>query len=106
MDYTLFRFLSITNTTKEYTDSVLQSIIPLYYYTLEGTLFHLGGNIRNLNYLKMQTVVLDIAITCGDYIIEEVSRVIDCLMGVHSMGISLLRGHETGLPNNHNHIPL
>ena len=50
----------------------------------------MGGGIRNLNYVKKYTVVLDIAITCGDYIIEEVSRVIDCLMGVHSMGISYI----------------
>ena len=52
--------LSDTNTTEEFTDSILQATPPITSDTLKDDFIHMGGNIGNLPDLRKQTVVLEI----------------------------------------------
>ena len=66
--------LSATNTTVEFTDSILQSILPLSYDTLKCDFIHMGGNISDFTDLKKQIVSLEIERRWGKDIIKEGAR--------------------------------
>ena len=61
--------LSDTNTTEDFTDSILQDIFPITSDTLKDDFIHMGGNIGDLPDLKKQTVVLGIERRWGKGII-------------------------------------
>ena len=73
--------LSVTKTTEDSTESILEYIIPLSSYTLKYAFTHVGGNIGNFPILKKQTITLDIARRCGKNIIKEGSIKISYLRG-------------------------
>ena len=73
---TVTNLLSITNTTEDYTDSFLQTIIPLSSETLKDDFFHLGGKIRDLPDQKKQTAAVKIIRRWGKDIIKEGAKVI------------------------------
>ena len=52
--------LSVTKTTEDSTDSIIQAIIPLYYDTLKDDFIHMGVNIGDFTDLKKQMSMLDI----------------------------------------------
>ena len=67
---TVTKLLIITKTTEDYTDSFLQTIIPLSSETLKDDFFHFGGNIRDLPDKKKKTAVVKIIRRWGTDIIE------------------------------------
>ena len=61
--------LSVTNTTDDSTDSVLQAIIPLSSVTLKDVYFRLGGNISDFPDQKKLMDMVDITRMWGKDII-------------------------------------
>ena len=69
----------------ESTDSILQSIIPLYSDTLKEVFMHMGVNIINFPVLKKQTVALEIEKRWCQDIIKEGAIIIAYLRSGPSM---------------------
>ena len=64
--------LSVTNTTDESTESIIQATPPpLSYDTPNETFIHMGGNISDLPDLKKQMIALDIERRRDNDIIEK-----------------------------------
>ena len=80
--YTVANIISVTKTTDDSTDSILQAIISLSSDTLKDDFFHLEGNIINFTERKNLIVVVDISRGWVKNIIKEGATVITYLRGV------------------------
>ena len=73
--------LSAIKTTKEYTGSILQAILPLSSDTSGGAFIHMGGKISDSPDLKKRTITLEIERRWGKDIIEEGAKKIALVRG-------------------------
>ena len=69
--FAVANLLSITKTTEDSTDSILQAIVPLSSETIKGIFTRMVGNIYNFPGLKKQMFTLDIESRYYKDIIKE-----------------------------------